>query len=98
MKQQGFSLTEVLISLLIVSCTGMLFLKQHWTIERLYQQMSLRQRALFLLDDLSEKRFSSSISLDSPDPFQIRVIPHEQQAELQIIWPQTKKAITRNWF
>lgn len=99
MNQQGLSLTEVLVSLFIVSCTGLLFLKQHWNIEQLYQQMSLKQQALFLLDDVSEKRLTRGFSFLIPQPFNLTVSPRaKMQSQLQMNWPQTKSPLKRDWF
>ncbi len=98
-NQQGLSLTEVLVSLCIASCSGLLFLKQHWTIERLYQQLHLKQQALFLMDDLSEQRLSKQFSAPVHEPFKLKINPLGlKQNELLLSWPSAYKPLSRVWF
>ena len=50
----GFSLIEVLISLLLVSTTSLALLQQQWHVSQLFNQSHIRMKALFELDNTFE--------------------------------------------
>ena len=53
---QGFSLTEVLIALLLLSTTSLALLKQEWQITQFFQQTRVRMDALMQEDNAMERR------------------------------------------
>ena len=59
---RGFSLTEVLVSLLLVTSTSLALLKQQWHTHQLFNQIYLHANALSLLDNASEQ-FQATLSL-----------------------------------
>ena len=52
----GFSLIEVLISLLLVSTTSLALLQQQWHVSQLFNQAHIRMKALFELDNTFEAK------------------------------------------
>lgn len=52
---QGFSLTEVLVSLLLITSTSLALLKQQWQVSQLLTQMHIRADALSQLDNAAER-------------------------------------------
>lgn len=53
--EQGFSLTEVLVSLLLMTTTSLALLKQQWQVSQLFNQIHTRASALSQLDNVSER-------------------------------------------
>ena len=54
---QGFSLTEVLVSLFLVTTTSLALLTQQWHVSQLFNQAHIRMNAMLLLDNASERDF-----------------------------------------
>jgi prepilin-type N-terminal cleavage/methylation domain-containing protein len=52
---QGFTLTEVLVSLLLVTSTSLAILRQQWQLSQVLNQTLSASRALVQLDNNSEK-------------------------------------------
>ena len=52
---QGFSLTEVLVSLLLMTTTSLALLKQQWQVSQLLNQIYSRANALSQLDNITER-------------------------------------------
>jgi prepilin-type N-terminal cleavage/methylation domain-containing protein len=52
---QGFSLTEVLVALLLVTTTSLTLLHQQWQASQFFNQALLRSLALVQLDNNSER-------------------------------------------
>ena len=52
---QGFSLTEVLVSLLLMTTTSLALFKQQWHVSQLFNQIHNRTGALSQLDNAAER-------------------------------------------
>lgn len=52
---QGFSLTEVLVSLFLMTTTSVALLKQQWQVSQLFNEIYARANALSQLDNMSER-------------------------------------------
>ncbi len=52
---QGFSLTEVLVSLLLITSTSLALLKQQCDVCQLFNQMHSRASTLLKLDNAAER-------------------------------------------
>jgi len=52
---QGFSLTEVLVSLVLITGTSLALLKQQCQVSQLFIQMNIRANALSHADNTSER-------------------------------------------
>lgn len=51
----GFSLTEVLVSLLLVTSSSLALLTQHWHVHQLLNQLNTHVSGLIQLDNRSER-------------------------------------------
>ena len=54
---QGFSLTEVLVSLLLVTTTSLALLTQQWHVSQLFNQAHVRMNCLLQQDNLAERNW-----------------------------------------
>lgn len=52
---QGFSLTEVLVSLLLVTTTSLGLLTQQWRVSQLFNQANIRLNDLLQQDNSAER-------------------------------------------
>ena len=57
---QGFSLTEVLVSLLLITSTSLALLKQQWHTHQLFNHVHTHVLAFTELDNVSERRSRAS--------------------------------------
>jgi len=57
---QGFSLAEVLVSLLLITSTSLALLKQQCDICQLFNQMHRRAGTLLTLDNAAERLFKEN--------------------------------------
>ena len=76
---QGFSLTEVLLSLLLMTTTSLALLKQQWHVSQFLNQMYRRADALSQLDNATERLYLgddavSVKTLFSKKPFSIKLL------------------------
>ena len=83
---QGFSLTEVLVSLLLIATTSLTLLKQQWQVSQLFNQIRLRTDALSQLDNASERAIAGVSSFVATKPFQFDITPADIGLRLQISW------------
>ena len=91
---QGFSLTEVLVSLLLITSTSLALLKQQWQVSQLFNQARLRTEALSQLDNASERGLAGSSALVAVKPFQLDVTQDDSSISLQISWSPSSSAPT----
>ena len=54
-SSDGFSLTEVLVSLLLVTTTSLALLTQQWHVSQLFNQAHVRMKALLQSDNIAEQ-------------------------------------------
>lgn len=73
-QQKGFSLVEVLASLLLVTVVALSLLQQQWQSRLLLDQLVLREQGTQLLDQLDEtlRADAKKISL-TPSPFHLEL-------------------------
>ena len=69
---QGFSLTEVLVSLVLMTSTSLVLLKQQWQVSQLYNQVVTRAGALSQLDNVVERLHIGLNSVSVGAPFKLR--------------------------
>jgi Tfp pilus assembly protein PilV len=53
-KVKGFSLTDILVALILISSCSLMLFKQHWSVLKYAQQLRLRNAALIELDNFTE--------------------------------------------
>lgn len=83
---QGFSLTEVLVSLVLIATTSLTLLKQQWQVSQLFNQIRLRTDALSQLDNASERAIVGASAFVATKPFQFDITPADLGLRLQISW------------
>ena len=76
---QGFSLTEVLVSLILITTTSLALLKQQWQISQLFNQIATRASALSQLDNAVERLHVGIERVNPPAPFKLR---YRQSAQI----------------
>ena len=83
---QGFSLTEVLLSILLITSTSVALLKQQWQISQLFNQIHTRGNALSHLDNAVE-RLQSNYDLETTASlFHLQYTRIEQIITLEMNW------------
>ncbi|RUQ96866.1 prepilin-type cleavage/methylation domain-containing protein [Legionella septentrionalis] len=93
----GFSLTEVLISLFLLTTIALALLKQQWQIQQLFNQLHWRAQALIELDNLSEQLLAYQQPTPLPGkPFQFtkKMLSDTQRLYLQWQDPIEAKAFS----
>lgn len=58
-NQNGFSLLEVSVSLLLIASSSIVFLHQQWQLSQFLNQVLISSQALVLSDNYNEKRSTS---------------------------------------
>lgn len=84
--QQGFSLPEVLISLLLLASTALVLLQQQWQMQQVFHQIRVRSMALNWLDNSSERLLARLPIACLEKPFTIKQSKLNQAIQLQISW------------
>ncbi|EHL30284.1 PilW family protein [Legionella drancourtii] len=97
MKQQkGFSLVEVLASLLLVTTLALSLLQQQWQSKQLLNQLILREHGSQVLDQIGETLFARMKKLPLvPPPYHLDVQHQSQETLLRLGWYHKSAAITR---
>ncbi len=85
-KNQGFSLTEALVSLLLITTISLNLLQQQWRNHQLLNDLNLRASALNDLNNLSERKMAGATDLTPIQPFHLDVNQHGRAVQLQLTW------------
>ncbi|MFJ1268082.1 prepilin-type N-terminal cleavage/methylation domain-containing protein [Legionella lytica] len=78
-QQEGFSLIEVLASLLLVTMIALFLLQQQWQSKQLLRQLIWREQSAWFLDAIDEALLAQLQQLPVPPPgyqLQIEHTPH----------------------
>ena len=81
---QGFSLTEVLVSLCLMTTTSVALLKQQWQVSQLFNEIYARANALSQLDNVSE-RLRAGYLPAKEIPYKLQYTHVEPSAKVLII-------------
>jgi prepilin peptidase dependent protein C len=97
MKQQkGFSLVEVLASLLLVTTLALSLVQQQWQSKQLLKQLILREQGSQVLDQVDEALFARQDKLPLiPAPYHLVVQQQNQKTLLSLGWFHKSAVITR---
>lgn len=85
-KYSGFSLIEVLISLLLVTTVSLALLKQHWRLSQFINQVLMRSLAVLQLDNQVECALARQAILAKKNNLHYQEIPTQQGKILLIAW------------
>ena len=94
---QGFSLTEVLVSLVLMTGTSLALLQHQWQVSQLYNHIHARTSALLLLDNSSERSEFNGDNVLAAPPFKLTYKktsgysqkPVRQLITLRVSWPSS---------
>jgi prepilin peptidase dependent protein C len=96
--QKGFSLVEVLASLLLVTTLALSLLQQQWQSKQLLNQLILRAQGSHFLDQFEESlRAHVKQPLLQSWPFRVAVKQRNKVLLLQLYLVQKKEIITRQY-
>ena len=98
MKQlKGFSLIEVLVSLMLVTTIALALLQQQWNTRQLINQLVLHAGAVQFLDLVSESVYGQVSTIPpAPAPYHLSVRNESSHFIVQIAWLNRAESITRN--
>lgn len=90
-KNTGTSLTEVLVSLLLISTILLMLLKQQWQSAQWTNQLMLQYDGLIFLDNQSERQLNHKPVLNPPQPFKLQQKQHNDKIDFDLYWTSPRK-------
>ena len=69
--QYGFSLTDILVALILLSSVSLILFKQYWVVLQYMQQLRLRNLAIIELDNITESWLAGERVDDIRKPFKL---------------------------
>ncbi len=95
-QQKGFSLMEVLVSLLLVTTLAVSLLQQQWQSKRLINQLRLHAQGTQLLDQI-EEMYSAQIKEIPPisSPYYLEIKYENQDVLIHLTWFKQMGSIVR---
>ncbi|MGC1182026.1 type IV pilus modification PilV family protein [Legionella sp.] len=95
-QQKGFSLVEVLASLLLVTTLALSLVQQQWQSRQLLDQLIIREHASQFLDQIDETLLAGEKKLPPvPSPYYLEIQHHGQETLLHLSWWKNSREITR---
>ena len=95
-QQKGFSLIEVLVSLMLVTTLALALLDQQWQTRQFINQLQLHVQASGFLDHVNESLTIKSDKLPNPPaPFQFSFQKDKQNIILGLNWFKKCRNLTR---
>lgn len=85
-KLYGFSLTEVLISLFLVSSTALALMTQQWHMLIFFNQLQLHNQAIIEMDSASEDTLLNGVAMLENEFYQLNHLQTPNTTELEINW------------
>ncbi|MBL7479454.1 type IV pilus modification PilV family protein [Legionella bononiensis] len=97
MKQlKGFSLIEVLVSLMLVTTIALALLQQQWNTRQFINQLVLHAGASHFLDIVSESVYGQVSTMPpAPAPYHLNVRKESSRIIVQVEWFNRTESITR---
>ena len=104
-QHQGFSLIEVLLSLMLASVTSLALLQHQWQSTRLFNQIHLHAQALAALDDATESwmAYLKPVLHEAP-PFKMTLDDVKPFKKISVRWQENtgsgleERQIKRSFF
>ncbi|CAM3074140.1 Tfp pilus assembly protein PilV [Legionella steigerwaltii] len=95
-RQKGFSLTEVLVSLLLVTTMALTLFQQQGQSKQLLSQLIFRMQASQFLDQVEESLVAQVPKLPTtPTPYHLEIQHKNQHVLIQLAWFDQLGALTR---
>ncbi|STY29672.1 Tfp pilus assembly protein PilV [Legionella wadsworthii] len=97
MKQKGFSLTEVLVSLLLVTTLTLGLLQQQRQSEQILKQLIIKTQGLLILNQIEETLIAGARKIPQvSSTYHLKVQNQNNELIIQLAWNQQIGSITRN--
>lgn len=97
-RQKGFTLMEVLVSLMLVTTVALILVQQQWKTKELISQLIWYVRGSQFLDQIEESLYLAEGSLPPPPPNYHFEMKHSQKnTTLKIDWFKNYHSITRTY-
>ncbi len=94
--QKGFSLTEVLVSLLLVTTLALALLQQQSQSKQLLNQLVFRSQGSQFLDQIEETLVARVSKFpEIPSPYHVEIQHKNHQLLIQLAWFEQLGSITR---
>lgn len=85
-SQAGFSLAELLVTLLLISATSFMLLEQQSQVHQLLHRALQRSFASTLIDNYSERLMVGLPLNDPPEPFKLKQTSMTNSLIFEIFW------------
>lgn len=85
--QNGFTLTEVLVSLILVTGTSLALMKQQWLTSQMVNAIDLRMQALTCLDNSTEQLLADFPPQKNDERFQLHLTRTAQKTMITVCYP-----------
>ena len=82
----GFSLTEVMVSLLLMTSTSLVLLKQQWQISQLANQAQLRTQASNQLDNICERLLAGQAAITDDKRLHVNTHKIANKIMVSVAW------------
>lgn len=93
---KGFSLIEVLVSLMLVTTIALALLQQHWNIRQFINQLIAHAEALQIIDRVTESLYGQMNKMPSvPSPYLLNVRNETDYLIVRVEWFNRSESITR---
>lgn len=98
-QQKGFSLIEVLVSLVLASSVVIALFEQQLEIQQILSQLILRAGASQWLDTIDENRLLNRAFLPAPpQPYQFHATYLGDSQELQMAWSASPSSLIHRYY
>lgn len=93
---KGFSLIEVLVSLLLVSTVALSLLKQQWQSRQLLDHLILREQGTYILDQINESLLAGKSKPPAlPSPYHLVINHKNRETLIHLDWYKQTGTLTR---
>lgn len=97
-KQKGFTLMEVLVSLMLVTTVALILVEQQWKTKELISQLIWHVRGAQFLDQIEESLYFGEDSLPPPPPnYHFEMKRSQKNTTLKIDWFKNYHSIIRSY-
>lgn len=97
-QQKGFSLIEVLVSLMLATTLALALTQQQWHTRLLIKQLLARTQASAFLDQINESLYAGSDTFPAPTlPCHLDIKEANHVSTIRLDWFNRSESITRQY-
>ena len=85
--QHGFTLTEVLVSLILITGTSLALMNQQWLTSQTVNRIDLRMQALIYLDNSTEQLLADFLPQNNDERFQLHLTRTTPKTTITVCYP-----------